>query len=175
MRLSDLAYKPLFTNRWFIWGMPLSGKSSFGKKLKKQVNVPVIDLDKAIEEQAGVEISVLFQERGEAYFRELEAKRLREISSLYEDFVLITGGGTPCYLSNAEFMLQRGNCLFLDTSLAILKERAQEQNSIRPKLAENPEQALSDLYTSRLPFYMQAHGVFYSEREGLDYFAALAL
>ena len=57
------------------------GKSSVGKELSTLLGIPVIDLDKYIEEKAGTSIPDIFADQGESYFRNLETSALKEVLS----------------------------------------------------------------------------------------------
>lgn len=171
MKLSDSAYKPLFVNRWFIWGMPFSGKSSLGKKLKKVVPFQVFDLDAEIERTLGKTTAEIFSEMGEDYFRQKETDTLRELVARHDSFLLVSGGGTPCFWGNDEFMLSQGNCLFMDTSLAELKKRALGQETTRPLLKGDAGQRIGELYVLRREIYQKAHATFASEKEGIAFFS----
>ena len=170
-RLTDSEFKPPYTERWFLWGMPLSGKTSLGKKLKKILPFPIIDLDKEIETQTGKSISSIFEERGEVAFRKLESEVLERLLVQNQAFFLITGGGTPCQISNLDLMLQNGTCLFLDTQLAVLLERLNSASeNQRPLLLHQPEEKLQQLYSERYSVYQKAHAYCNSEAEALLYF-----
>lgn len=169
MRLTDLAFNPPHHNRWYIWGMPLSGKTSLGKKLKKRLPFNVFDLDAEIEKTVGKSIAEIFASSGEVAFRNMEREMLHTITENNNEFLLVVGGGTPCVGNNAEFMLQNGNCLFMHTSLDEILKRSQSSGG-RPLIVNNPTEKLIQLYNERLPVYQQANAVFYSEKEALEYF-----
>ncbi|MCR9083842.1 MAG: AAA family ATPase, partial [Cyclobacteriaceae bacterium] len=68
-------------------GLPGSGKSTFGKVLAKELRVGFLDLDRLIEQQSGKTIPMIFSEKGEGAFRELESKELERVLSNKESFV----------------------------------------------------------------------------------------
>lgn len=145
----------------YLIGLPGSGKSVLAKKLSGVLQVPVFDLDECIEMQEGVKISEIFSAKGQEYFRTLEADALRKKSESKE-FVMATGGGTPCFHNNMNFINQAGISIFLDTPLTeIVKRMDGSQRKLRPLLENEPdekvEQALDKLRLSRLPFYQQAN------------------
>lgn len=70
-----------------------SGKSTVGNLLGRRHNLPVIDLDQAIEEAAGQTIPEIFADHGEAYFRKLEHQVLGAV--IDQPGILATGGGDP--------------------------------------------------------------------------------
>ena len=55
------------------------GKSSVGKELSTLLGIPVIDLDRYIEEKAGTSIPDIFAQSGEKAFRDLETSALAEL------------------------------------------------------------------------------------------------
>lgn len=145
----------------YLIGLLGSGKSVFGKKIAQSVNVPLIDLDKVIETQEGMKVSEIFSAKGEAYFRTIEAAALRKQSETNE-FVMATGGGTPCFHNNMNFIKETGVSVFLDTPVqAILKRLDEAQKKLRPLLESVPEdkmeQTLKEMLANRLPFYEQAN------------------
>ncbi len=147
--------------RLYLIGLPGSGKSVLAKKLSGVLKVPVFDLDDFIEVQEGVKISEIFSTKGQEYFRTLEAEALRKKSESRE-FVMATGGGTPCFYSNMDFINQTGISIFLDTPVTeIVKRMDESQRKLRPLLENEPdekmEQALDKFRQSRLSFYRQAN------------------
>ena len=106
----------------YIIGFMGSGKSTAGKKLASLMGWTFVDLDKKIEEFAGKSIPEIFAQDGETSFREIEAKILRSLNSL-KNTVISTGGGTPCYSDNMEYMLDTGLTLYLKLTPGQLKSR----------------------------------------------------
>lgn len=73
-------------------GMPGSGKSTLGSLLAKRLKLPLCDLDKEIEKEAGMSIPDIFAREGEDGFRRREA----ELTARYGregGRILVTGGG----------------------------------------------------------------------------------
>ena len=60
----------------FLYGPPGSGKSTIGQVLARNLNLPFVDLDSAIESKAGMPISQIMEGQGQAAFRDLEAALL---------------------------------------------------------------------------------------------------
>ena len=145
----------------FLVGLMGSGKTDLGKKVSKSIKLPFIDLDEVLEKQEGMPVFKLFSEKGHRYFRTIEAEALRKQSEAPE-FVMATGGGTPCYKGGMKFMNETGITIFLDTPLPdIMKRLDKGQRQRRPLLADVPddeiEQKLQIILEKRLPFYEQAH------------------
>ncbi len=151
--------------------MPGAGKSTLGKKLAEKMLLPFIDLDKQIEGYEQSTIPELFQEKGEEYFREVEATMLREQSMKQHSFVMGTGGGTPCFHHSMEFMKEQGIVVFLDVALEALYLRV-KNSSDRPLLSLESEEdlllRLENLRNKRLSFYSQAHQIFSGSDLSID-------
>lgn len=145
--------------RIVLIGFMGSGKSTVGRKLAHRLNLPFADLDEVVEQQAGQTISKLFAEQGEKHFRELERKALAEQLNA-DRFILSTGGGTPCYGSNMQLLLNSGLVVYLDLTAAALASRLIGAKSQRPLLSQFSEEELpaeiERLLEKRLPFYNQA-------------------
>lgn len=146
--------------KYFIVGYMASGKTTFGQFFAREEGLPFVDLDAAVEERAGCSIPDLFATRGEACFRELERQVLHELGDSDRDFVLATGGGTPCFFDNMDYMNSRGETLFLDTPLEVLVERLMRLRASRPLLSNVRDEELKAFVerhrASRLSFYMLA-------------------
>ncbi|CAN5558947.1 shikimate kinase [soil metagenome] len=146
----------------FLIGMPGSGKTTLGNQLSKAMDLDFIDLDHEIAGKEGKNIPAIFNEEGEAYFRKVEAKLLRKITGSRKKFILATGGGTPCFYDNMNFMYDSGITLFLDVPVQELINRINDmQGKERPLLkAENSQklqEKLEDIFNTRKRFYYMAH------------------
>ena len=97
----------------FIYGAPASGKSTLGKALAERLGVGFVDLDERIVAEAGVSIPEIFKTRGEAAFRDLESKVLRDVIS--DPKVVSLGGGTLLRDENRALCEENGIVFCLDT------------------------------------------------------------
>ena len=74
-------------------GMMGSGKSSIGNLVSKKLNLPFIDIDSLIVENAGMSVSEIFEKKGEDYFRNLEEKITFKCLKKIKNVVSLGGGG----------------------------------------------------------------------------------
>lgn len=117
--------------KFIIVGMPGCGKSTMAKYLCSQTSLTFYDLDKEIENKEGKKIKEIFRDKGENYFRKVESIVLKKIIKEKENFILATGGGTPCFNDNMKIINKYGISIFLNTSIDVLEERI-SRNKKRP-------------------------------------------
>ena len=108
-----------------------SGKTTIGKKISKKLNVPFIDSDSEIEKKHNLSIEKIFHDFGEAKFRNMEFNYIRSLINK-SNFVLSTGGGTPCYKNNISFLNELGITCYLNRSIKELSHRLQKSKKKRP-------------------------------------------
>lgn len=78
--------------RIVLVGFMGAGKSTVGTELARLLDWSFVDMDRWIEEQAGLTIAHIFEQRGEAAFRDLE-RRLAEDLAGRRRCVVAAGGG----------------------------------------------------------------------------------
>ncbi len=144
----------------FLLGPMGSGKSWLGIRLAKRLNVAFIDLDRQIEQGEAATITEIFERSGEAGFRELEHVYLRRLEGM-PAAVVATGGGTPCFFDNMEWMNARGITVYLKAPPDILLSRLSPAQDTRPLLrglsGQDLEAWLAKMLQQREPFYRKAH------------------
>lgn len=136
-------------------GLMGAGKSAIGRRVAVWLDVPFLDADHEIEAAAGKSIADIFQEDGEAYFRDREEKVIERL--LVEGpLILATGGGAFISPVTRETINRHGVSLWLRAELDILMERV-GRRSHRPLLqTENPEAVMQKLMDERYPVYALA-------------------
>lgn len=136
-----------------------AGKTTLGKAFAHAMNMSFIDLDWYIEERFHRSISEIFAERGETGFRELERSMLHEVGE-FENVLISTGGGTPCFFDNMEYMNRQGKSVFLDVDVDVLFRRLRVAKQQRPILQGKSDEELRSFIVEalekRLPYYSQA-------------------
>ena len=116
------------------------GKTSVGKRAAKLLGRQFCDLDSYIERKAGMTVSEIFAQEGEAGFRARETQAAEEVASM-QGMVIASGGGTV---------------LFLDVPVAALQERL--KNDTRRPLLQVPDRrrVIAELHEKRAPLYRAA-------------------
>ncbi|MDR0982301.1 MAG: shikimate kinase [Culturomica sp.] len=144
----------------FLVGYMGAGKTYYGMQLARKGHV-FYDLDKLIEKRCGGKsVKEVFNLFGEEYFRKLETLELKRLAAVEGDYVLATGGGTPCHSDNMILMNEVGHTIFLDTDVNLIVKRLTTDKSDRPLIANMDDDELTDFVTKqrkeRLPFYQMA-------------------
>lgn len=143
----------LFPMKIVLTGFMGSGKTTIGKHLSQTLKLPLIDLDIMIEEESKMSVNLLFQEKGEKYFRDSERKCLKNVMERSESLILSTGGGTLLDLQNVEVV--RKNCGFivlLDIDIFTVFDRVSKDNT-RPLIVGKSKEEITNLYNKRISTY----------------------
>ena len=127
-----------------LTGMPGSGKSTVGKRLRLD-GYEFIDTDEEIEKRCGCSIKSLIEAKGESYFRDLETEVIRDVSAK-SGRIISTGGGAILREENLQALRRNGRLFFLDAPLS----RLQATND-RP--LSDTEDKLARLYRQRIEIY----------------------
>lgn len=142
----------------FLLGMMGSGKSSLARKLGIALGRKCIDLDTEIEQYAGLHISSIFKQYGEAHFRTLESEVLKNIP-LEDAPIVALGGGTPCFNNNMEYLKSHGVSIYLREEIEILTRRIYG-DSRRPLVADKSKDEvraiLANMLQQREAYYCKA-------------------
>ena len=157
--------------RIFLIGYMGAGKTTLGKALADLTGLSFLDLDLFIEGRYRKTIRQIFDEEGEDAFREIERRALHEVAE-FEDVILSTGGGTPCFFDNMTYMNSVGTTVYLQASPEALTERISLCKHSRPAVRHLDGEAraafVRDALTRRTPFYERAHLTFDVERLATD-------
>lgn len=147
----------------FLIGYMGSGKSTTGRRLARRLGWTFVDLDQEIVKSIGMSIPDYFSQYGESAFRTIERDALRALD-LNTPAVVATGGGTPCYHANMDWMNAHGKTIYLRLSSKVLWQRLSRTDvSLRPVLkgleGEELLQFIESKLADRHPFYQQAQVV----------------
>lgn len=144
----------------YLIGFMGCGKSTSGKHLARYLNFDFIDLDIEFENREKINIPGYFEKYGEESFRKTERQILHSIDT-EKNVVVATGGGTPCFFDNMEYMRNTGITVFLQLPSVLLCKRLINSHNIRPKLQDKEPGELKiwaeQLIQERTLYYKKAH------------------
>jgi len=139
----------------YLVGFMGTGKTSVGRQLAKEKRWSFVDLDEMVELKEQRRIVDIFAQDGESYFRKIEKKFLKQVST-QKKFVVACGGGVVLDPDNIRLMKKTGILICLcATCEAILKRVS--ASSLRPILnVAKPRERIELLLKMRAPYYLQA-------------------
>lgn len=153
--------------RVFLVGYMGVGKTTIGKLLSKELDVEFIDLDKYIENRYRKTMQEIFAEKGEDKFRIIEREMLREVA-MFQNVLISTGGGTPCFFDNMDVMNQQGVTVYIKAAVEHLISRLLASKNVRPIIHNKSPQELKEFVTKHLPerefYYSQAKLTYQTEQ-----------
>jgi len=132
------------------------GKTAVGKVLAKRLGRKFVELDSLIEQKAGKSIPDIFQQDGEAAFRELEIEVTKEVSK-DKNLVIACGGGIVLNKKNIDRLRQQSRIVYLTASPKVILKRVSDDGGERPLLkTANKALNIRELLEFRKPFYERA-------------------
>lgn len=138
-------------------GLRGAGKSTLGAMLADRLEAPFLELDRLIEQESGVSLSVIFDLYGQSGFRRLERRVLDQVIERYPRFVLATGGSLVSEPATFERLLTMCFTVWLRATPEEHMQRVIAQGDMRP-MADSRE-SMSDLrriLDVREPLYRKA-------------------
>lgn len=138
-------------------GLSGSGKTAAGEAAAKQLDAPLVDIDRQIESAAGKSIAEIFAGDGEAAFRDAERAAVdRALDG--EPAILVPGGGWAAQPGNLDLVTRNAFTIYLDTSPADAARRLASATD-RPLLGGDREAILQVQLAEREAFFEQANAV----------------
>lgn len=119
----------------FLIGFMGVGKSSIAAHLGQLLGVPAREMDDYIEEKVGLSIPEIFDQHGEAFFREVESAAVAELGGQGPQ-VISCGGGVPMRQENVDRMRACGVTVLLTAEPDTIFQRVRHDEN-RPLLKGN--------------------------------------
>ena len=138
-------------------GLRGAGKSTVGAALADALGAPFVELDRRVEERAGMRLGEVFELRGEVYFRSVEAAVVDEVLAEPGPAVLAAGGSLVTAASPWARLRERAYTVWLRADPEVHFRRVMEP------LAE-----LRAILDERAPLYAQAALTLDTDRLGVD-------
>ena len=144
--------------RLALIGLRGAGKTTLGRQLARDYELPFIQLVSEIERLAGMNVSEIFSLSGQDYYRRLEEKALMGVLQRYDNCVIETGGSIVTDLNLLNLILKSCFVVWISARAEDHMQRVIDQGDLRP-LQDNDD-AMSDLrriIQQRETLYKQAH------------------
>ena len=142
----------------FLIGFMGCGKSMNAARLAEMTGARQVEMDQMIVENEGMAIADIFEEKGEAYFRELETELIKSFAGV-EPAVISCGGGAVLKEENVRLMKESGKIVLLTAEPGTIYERVKDSTE-RPVLNGNMNVGyIEELMEKRRPKYEAAADV----------------
>jgi len=148
---------PARSGRIALIGLRGAGKSSLGRMLADDLEIPFVELNRVIEKNVGCDVHEIHSLYGSTAYRRYEQRALEETIAAYPKAVIATGGGLVSEASTFELLLAHCYTIWLRASPEEHMQRVVAQGDLRP-MAGNLE-AMDDLkriLAGREAFYAKA-------------------
>lgn len=149
-------------NRIIFIGYMGAGKTTVGKALSKDLDMPFYDLDWYIESRMHRTVKQLFDQQGEEGFRKIEHNMLHEVAE-FENVILSCGGGTPCFFDNMSYLNKQGETIYLKAEPDVLYSHLKMGKVVRPLLLnKTPDEVrtfIQQQLSQREKYYAQARHI----------------
>jgi shikimate kinase len=130
----------------FLTGFMGSGKTHWGRIWAAENKLPFFDLDEKIEKAFKLNITEIFEKKGEVKFRALERYHLRKFETR-KNYIIACGGGTPCFSDNLEWMKKQGLVIYLKATPEHILKYVINETEKRP--------VIKDIDPAELLFFIQ--------------------
>jgi shikimate kinase len=130
-----------------------SGKSVVGALVAKRIQASFHDLDRMIEDEAGMPIPAIFANGGEAAFRAFESQILP--GALEPGSVVALGGGSLMDDANWRLVAATSSTVYLEVPFDTMWERIRKLSG-RPLASGRSRKEVLALFERRRPRYEQA-------------------
>jgi len=135
-------------------GMMGSGKSSIGYLVSKKLNLTFVDVDNLIEQEVGMSIYEIFNEKGQDYFRKLEERITLKALKKINEVISLGGGGFINNKIRKEVLVNHFS-FWLDLKKSILIQRIKGSKK-RPLAFQSTDQEIKQLIKARSIIYSKA-------------------
>ena len=137
-----------------LLGMMSSGKSTIGRLLAHKLSLKFFDIDTVIENKTKMEISEIFEKKGEILFRDLEEKITLQFLNKINCIISLGGGG---FINKVirEKIQKKAIPIWLDWNPKTLISRIRKNNK-RPVTLNLNDNELNDLIISRSKIYSKS-------------------
>ena len=146
----------------YLTGFSGTGKSHSGRIAAETLGMEFVDTDELVERRTGKPIPKIFEEDGEARFRDIESATLAEVAAQGHT-VVSTGGGAPVRAGNRELMTRTGLVIRLKATpesinARLTRSEGSRGRALRPLLGgDAPVEKIRRLLEDREAAYAAAH------------------
>jgi shikimate kinase len=151
--------------------LPGAGKTTVGRLVADRLQAGFVDIDNVLIRKEGKPISMIFAEKGEPVFRDMERKEV-DTALAHEPAVIAPGGGWAAQPGALDAAKPQGYVVYLKARAEVAAGRA-EPSGTRPVLmGDDPLARMRELYQTRDPYYAKADATVLTEAKSAENVAA---
>lgn len=140
-------------NHIVLIGFMGSGKTKTGSRLARELDIPFLDLDKKITSEMKMSVTEVYSRFGEAFYRALETRAIKELIQEKRQLVITVGSGLPLQEQNHKYLKELGTVVYLKGSVATLKKRLEGEGVRSVSDKGSMEDKLRKILAAREPVY----------------------
>jgi len=152
-------------------GLPGAGKTTVGRIVAERLHAGLVDIDTILIRKEGKPITMIFAEKGESAFRDMERKEV-ETALANQPAVVVPGGGWSAQPGALDGARSRGYIVYLQTRAEVAASRAAPSGTRPVLMGGDPEALMRELITAREPFYAKADATVQTEAKSAEQVAA---
>jgi len=152
-------------------GLPGSGKTTVARIVAERLHAGFVDVDSVLNRKEGKPIAMIFAEKGEPAFREMERKEM-EAALANQPAVIAPGGGWAAQPGALEGAKPAAYIIYLKTRAETAASRAAPSGTRPMLMGDDPETRMRVLIKEREPFYVKADANVETDRKTPEQVAA---
>ena len=152
-------------------GLPGAGKSTVGRLVAEHLETSFVDIDSILIRKEGKPITMIFAEKGEQAFREMERKEV-ESALTQPPAVIVPGGGWAAQPGALDGARLHGYVIYLKARVELAASRAAPSGTRPVLMGDDPVVLMRELSTAREPYYATADATVQSEAKTPEQVAA---
>jgi len=143
-------------------GLPGAGKTTVGRLVAERLHAGFVDIDTILIRKEGKPIAMIFAEKGEPVFREMERKEV-DAALANQPAVIAPGGGWAAQPGALDAARSRGYFVYLKARAEVAASRAADSGTRAVLMGDDPVARMRELFTTRDPFYARADATVLTE------------
>jgi len=148
-------------------GLPGAGKSTVGRMVAERLHAGFVDIDTILLRKEGKPIALIFAEKGEPVFREMERKEV-DAALANEPAVIVPGGGWAAQPGALDAARSHGYFIYLKARAEVAAGRAVPSGTRPVLMGGDPVDQMRELFTTRDPFYAKADATVQTEAKSAE-------
>jgi shikimate kinase len=148
-------------------GLPGAGKTTVGRMVAERLKAGFVDIDTILIRKEGKPIALIFAEKGEPVFREMERKEVAAALA-NQPAVIVPGGGWAAQPGALDAAQPHGYIVYLKARAEVAAGRAVPSGTRPVLMGQDPVEQMRELFKARDPFYAKADATVQTEAKSAE-------